>query len=55
MSTYTKSKIAWVAGGLLGALLLPERRIAGALLGALVVGGIADKAIENAECAKVTL
>lgn len=55
MSTYQKSVALWVGGAIAGALLVPSAkiktsRIAGAAMGAIVVGGIGDAVLERAEC-----
>lgn len=47
MKTCRRSIFLWAAGALAGAALSKERPITGAALGALLVGGIGDKVLEN--------
>jgi len=47
MSPLSMSLLSWLGGGVAGSLLSPNHRIAGFALGALTVGVIADKIIED--------
>lgn len=52
MSPLSKSLLCWIGGGIAGAVVFPalfgkKKPVAGAVLGALLVGGIGDKIIEN--------
>jgi hypothetical protein len=42
MSPFTLSVLAWLGGGVAGAMLSKEHRVAGFALGALVVGAVSD-------------
>lgn len=47
MTPFRMSILAWLGGGVLGALLLKNGRVSGFVMGALVVGAVADKMIES--------
>lgn len=47
MSPMQLSLLAWGGGGVAGAVLAKEHRIAGGALGAVLVGAISDVAIER--------
>lgn len=39
--------LAWLGGGVVGAALAKEHRVAGFALGAIVIGAVSDKLIER--------
>ena len=39
--------LAWIGGGVVGAALAKEHRVAGFALGAILVGAVSDKLIER--------
>jgi hypothetical protein len=47
MTPWDLSVLAWVGGGVIGAVVAKNHRIAGAALGAIVVGAVSDKLIEK--------
>ena len=53
MTTLQKSRLLWIGGGVLGAVAgfylskKPSSAVAGAALGAILVGAIGDKALEQ--------
>ncbi len=53
MTTYEKSKLLWIGGGVLGAVVSyaatkkPKDAISWGVIAALLVGGIGDKMLEN--------
>lgn len=57
MSPFARSSMAWIAGGVAGVVVagrMKKSKFTGGLLGAMVVGAIADKAIEE-PCSPPTL
>lgn len=44
---FGKSVLAWIVGGVIGAGLARQHRIAGGILGAVVVGSVTDVALEQ--------
>lgn len=47
MSPWSASVLAWLGGGVVGAALAKEHRVAGFALGAIVIGAVSDKLIER--------
>jgi len=53
MTTYEKSKLLWIGGGLLGAVVgyaitkRPKEAILSGALGAILVGAVGDKVLEQ--------
>jgi hypothetical protein len=47
MSPWSASVLAWLGGGVVGAALSKEHRVAGFALGAIFVGAVSDKLIER--------
>jgi hypothetical protein len=47
MTPWDMSVMAWIGGGVVGAVVAKEHRIAGFALGAVVVGAVSDKLIES--------
>ena len=47
MSPWTTSVLLWIGGGVVGAAVAKQHRVAGAALGAILVGVIGDKMIER--------
>jgi hypothetical protein len=47
MTPWNLSVLAWVGGGVIGAVVAKEHRIAGFALGAILVGAVSDKLIER--------
>ncbi len=39
--------LAWLGGGIVGAVVAKEHRVAGFALGAIVIGAVSDKLIER--------
>jgi hypothetical protein len=47
MTPWDASVLAWIGGGVAGAVLSKKRPVAGFALGAILVGAITDKLIER--------
>ena len=47
MTPWNYSVLAWIGGGVIGAVVAKEHRIAGCALGAILVGVVSDKLIER--------
>jgi hypothetical protein len=47
LTPYQFSKTLWIGGGVLGAVLSKQHRIAGAGLGAILIGALGDVLIER--------
>lgn len=47
MSPWSASVLAWLGGGIVGAVVAKEHRVAGFALGAIVIGAVSDKLIER--------
>lgn len=47
MTIHQMSVLAWIGGGVVGSALSTEHRVLGFILGAVVVGAVADKVIER--------
>jgi hypothetical protein len=44
---FSSSVVLWVAGAALGAVVIKEHRVLGAIGGAIVVGGVGDALLER--------
>ena len=47
MTIFQRSVLLWVGGAVAGAAVARKRKVLGALLGAVIVGGVGDKILEN--------
>ena len=47
MTPFQMSVLSWLGGGVAGAVVAKEHRVAGFALGAILVGAVSDKLIER--------